>query len=230
MSRTGIAGGLLSDRERQLLALASRGFTDHAIANHLGISLATVGTYWGRVRIKFGPLNRTELVANFISAQATANLDELKAENVRLKDALQQKSQDEEELRSSIDLLQALVEMTPDAMLVVSGAGEITLANEVACEMFGYEGVELVGKALDLLLPERYRVKHVGNRREYAERPIKRQMAVHLPVFGLRKDGVEFPAVTALNGVQTPSGLMITCIVRDLTRQLEDLSQPEAKP
>ncbi len=59
----------LSPRERQLLVMATNGLTDHGIANELGISVATVGTYWGRVRIKFGPLPRTELVANFLRSE-----------------------------------------------------------------------------------------------------------------------------------------------------------------
>ena len=53
----------LSPREQQLITMAGEGLTDTAIANRLGISEATVNTYWGRIRVKLGPHNRTELVA-----------------------------------------------------------------------------------------------------------------------------------------------------------------------
>lgn len=58
----------LSPREVQLLEMATNGLTDQAIAHDLGISLATVSTYWGRIRIKYGPLGRTEIVARYLRA------------------------------------------------------------------------------------------------------------------------------------------------------------------
>lgn len=64
----GVLVDSLSPRERQLLEMATNGLTDQAIAKELGISLATVSTYWGRIRIKYGPLGRTEIVARFLRA------------------------------------------------------------------------------------------------------------------------------------------------------------------
>src|SRR5579862_4166396 len=79
----------LSERERQLLVLAAQGFTDQGISHKLGISLATVGTYWGRVRIKFGPLSRTELVAVYLREESAATINELKRTNSSLLDAVE---------------------------------------------------------------------------------------------------------------------------------------------
>lgn len=70
----------LSQRERQILVYATAGLTDQAMANKLGISRATVTTYWGRVRTKFGAYGRTELVANFVREQANLRNENLAAD------------------------------------------------------------------------------------------------------------------------------------------------------
>ena len=135
----------LSDRERQLVVLASKGLTDTAIAHKLGISLATVGTYWGRVRIKFGPLNRTELVAVFLQEQAATVVEGLRAENHALLEALNEKAKTEEMLKSSLDVIRGLVASAPDGILLVTRGGTIQLSNEPAEEMFGYRHDEMLG-------------------------------------------------------------------------------------
>ena len=79
----------LSPRERQLLEMATAGLTDQAIANDLGISLATVSTYWGRIRIKYGPLGRTEIVARFLKALMSRATAELTASEERMRTVLE---------------------------------------------------------------------------------------------------------------------------------------------
>ena len=207
----------LSDRERQLVVLASKGLTDTAIAHKLGISLATVGTYWGRVRIKFGPLNRTELVAVFLQEQAATVVEGLRAENHALLEALNEKAKTEEMLKSSLDVIRGLVASAPDGILLVTRGGTIQLSNEQAEEMFGYSHDEMLGLDVDKLVPERYRDNHVTNRAAYHDNPVKRRMGENLATFALRKDGTEFPMATALSATETQAGLLVTCIVRDLT-------------
>lgn len=70
----------LSQRERQILVYATAGLTDQAMANKLGISRATVTTYWGRIRTKFGAYGRTELVANYVREQANQRNESLAAD------------------------------------------------------------------------------------------------------------------------------------------------------
>ncbi len=207
----------LSDRERQLVVLASKGFTDTAIAHKLGISLATVGTYWGRVRIKFGPLNRTELVAVFLQEQAATVVEGLRAENQALLSALNEKARTEEMLKSSLEVIKGLVATAPDGILLVTKGGSIQLSNEQAESMFGYTHQEMIGLRVDQLVPERFRENHVENRAAYHENPVKRRMGEHLATFALRKDGTEFPMATALSATETQAGLLVTCIIRDLT-------------
>ncbi|HTQ10734.1 MAG TPA: PAS domain S-box protein [Fimbriimonadaceae bacterium] len=210
----------LSPREHQLLSLAAQGFTDNAIAHRLGISLATVGTYWGRIRIKFGPLNRTELVAIYLREEAAQAVFELKSDNKRLISEVADHARTEDQLRASRDMFKSLVEMAPDAILVVTQDGTIELANERAAEMFGYSRDELVGMSVDRLVPDEKRVDHIKNRASYNENPTRRPMGEHLATDAVRKDGTVFRTAAALSAIQTDTGVLVTCIVRDLTDQL----------
>lgn len=216
------AGLQLSPREHQLLVLAARGYTDQGISHHLGISVATVGTYWGRIRIKMGPLSRTELVAHFLTVEAAHEVDSLKSENERLIVELRDHAQTAEMLRASLEMFQGLLETAPDAIIVVDETGTIELANEQAEQMFGYEKNELLGMRVSQLIPERYRANHDGHRAAYTASPTKRRMGEHLATHALRKDGTEFQMATALSATRTPKGLLITCIVRDLTERMTE--------
>jgi len=206
----------LSERERQLLLLAAQGLTDVAISHRLGISLATVGTYWGRVRIKLGPMNRTELVAKFLKEQATVAMAGLKSENQHLVDALQEQATAVEMLRTSLDMFRGLIETAPDAILLVSDDGSIVLANEQAEDMFGYAKNELNGLMIEKLVPARYHENHLEQRAEYISHPTKRRMGEHLATYARRKDGSEFLTSTALSATETKQGFLVTCIIRDL--------------
>jgi len=210
----------LSDRERQLVVLASKGLTDTAIAHKLGISLATVGTYWGRVRVKFGPLNRTELVAVFLREHSAAIVEALKAENLILQKQLDEKARSEEMLRTSVDFFRNLVDSASQAIVVVGEDGVIQMANELAAGLFRYEPSEMVGMPIEQTVPERYRTAHQENRQSYNSNPVKRRMGEHLATYALRKDGTEFPIATSLNASETPQGLIVTCMVQDLTDTL----------
>ncbi|MFI5386327.1 MAG: PAS domain S-box protein [Fimbriimonadales bacterium] len=210
----------LSPREHQLLSLAAQGYTDNAIAHQLGISLATVGTYWGRIRIKFGPLNRTELVAIYLREEAAQAVEELKTDNQRLLAEVAEHAKTADMLRASLELFRGLVETAPDAILLVNQAGIIELANERAAEMFGYKQDDLIGLSVEKLVPDDRRFDHVHHRQSYHEDPIRRPMGEHLATDALRKDGTVFRMATALSATKTPSGILVTCIVRDLTDRL----------
>jgi len=218
------SGPTLSTREEQLLNLAAQGLTDNAIALKLGISLATVGTYWGRVRIKMGPLNRTELVANYLQSQGSRAIAQLRRENESLLAQLDEHARTATMLRASLEMFQGLLETAPDAIVLVNERGTIDLANEQAEEMFGYVKGELLGKSVEELVPERFRVQHVANRENYNAKPVKRRMGEHMATMARRKDGSEFPMATALSATNTPGGLLVTCIIRDLTKPSVDVS------
>lgn len=201
----------LSPREQQLLKYAAEGLTDTAIANKLGISEATVGTYWGRVRIKLGPFSRTELVAIMLRAERDAAVEQLRRENQQLIKELESQASP-----SGSSVYHDLIENAPDAIVLVSETGIIEHVNITAREIFGYSTAELSGHHLHLLIPERYRGVHTQHREDYVKNPQRRQMGDHHETPALHKDGREFPVRAALSAIETPAGMLIMCVLRPL--------------
>ena len=98
-------------------------------------------------------------------------------------------------------VLEELLEFTPDAILIVDDRGHIMRANTAAEQMFGYGPGELAGKAVETLLPERFRKKHAEHRATYKAKPYRRPMGSELELCGRTKDGDEFPVdITATKG------------------------------
>lgn len=137
----------LSQRELQLLVLASRGLTDQAIAIELGISLATIATYWGRIRIKLGPLNRTELVAKYLDVKAKEEIELLQNEVEVLRAQL------ETSKREDSDLLLALNKI-PRSIIILSSEAVIIYVNETTCKWLGYSPDEMMGHPMLEFYPE----------------------------------------------------------------------------
>ncbi|MDJ0941557.1 MAG: ATP-binding protein [Woeseiaceae bacterium] len=111
----------------------------------------------------------------------------------------------------------ALLNSTPDAMVFVDESGTISFANRQVESMFGYEPDELVGQPVELLLPKRLRNKHEGYRGAFASEPRRREMGAGLELFGLRRDGTEFPVEISLSPVETEHGLLIAGAIRDVS-------------
>jgi PAS domain S-box-containing protein len=209
----------LSERERQILILSSKGQTDQAIAQSLGISFATVGTYWGRIRGKLGPYNRTELVAKYVRGRASQAMDVLKVQNAQLVAELEEKSSEVQELQTGFHLFEAILQAAPDAIIVVDQEGFIRVVNQAAVEAFGYSTTELIGTHVRKLVPDRHQGDHDTHRREYMANPTRRRMGEHYGTPARRKDGSEFLAIIHLNSTTTPAGVMVTCIVRPLEQE-----------
>jgi protein-histidine pros-kinase len=115
----------------------------------------------------------------------------------------------------------ALVERTPDAILIVNVTGHIVLANAHACQLFGYGVQGLVGQPVEMLLPRRFRHAHLGHRGRFFSRPRTRAMGAELELYGQRCSGEEFPVEISLSPLQTEEGLMVMCAVRDITERQE---------
>jgi PAS domain S-box-containing protein len=115
--------------------------------------------------------------------------------------------------------LSQLVEISPDALVVVDQAGRVVMVNGQAEAMFGYRGEELQGQPLEVLLPERFRKIHVAHREGYAAAPRTRPMGAGLQLFGRRKDGFEFPVDISLRPVVLDGVTHVIGAVRDVTEQ-----------
>ncbi len=115
--------------------------------------------------------------------------------------------------------LENLFDVSPDAIFVTDAEGVIRGANPRAAELFGHTQAELYGQPIENLVPERFRSKHPGHRENYNAHPSARQMGAALNLFGLRKDGTEFPVDIMLKPMESPSGPIVLSFVRDVTEQ-----------
>ncbi len=112
-----------------------------------------------------------------------------------------------------------LFEFSPDAIFVTDADGKIRDANPRATELFGYTRTEFAAMNVDDLVPERFRGRHPSHRENYNAHPRARQMGAALNLYGLRKDGAEFPVDIMLKPMHTMQGVVTVSFVRDATEQ-----------
>jgi PAS domain S-box-containing protein len=134
------------------------------------------------------------------------------------RDATERKNE-EEALRHGEQHARMLFEFSPDAVLVCDREGNIREANARVETLFGYKREELLGQAVELLVPERFRAAHVRHRDDYARETHLRSMGVGLELYGRRKDGSEFPVDILLGPVDSRDGRVVFVVVRDLSER-----------
>jgi PAS domain S-box-containing protein len=125
---------------------------------------------------------------------------------------------------ADVDLARRMLEAAPDAMLAVDGEGKIELVNQQVELLFGYPREELLGRKIEMLLPERFAKGHVAHRSKFVSEPLTRPMGFGLPLAGRRRDGTEFPVDISLSPVETRQGPLVVAAIRDITdrRRVED--------
>ena len=126
---------------------------------------------------------------------------------------------DVSERKAADERFRNFMESAPDATVIVDENGWIVLVNAQTEKLFGYQREELIGKPVELLIPDRYRDNHPRHRTNYAGDPRFRPMGLGLELFGLRKDGSEFPVEISLSPLVTSEGHFVTSAIRDITER-----------
>jgi PAS domain S-box-containing protein len=124
-----------------------------------------------------------------------------------------------DELEGKEEELRAVVESTPDGVLMADERGKIIFANGPAEKIFGYEREELLGKRVEVLVAAKYRRDHGGLREKYQKEPHARPMGMGLELHGARKDGSEFPVEISLSPAKSGKERRFVASVRDITER-----------
>ncbi|GAA0571914.1 PAS domain S-box protein [Paractinoplanes ferrugineus] len=115
-----------------------------------------------------------------------------------------------------------LLDAAPDAIVAVDESGRILLVNSQAERLFGYDRAELVGQAIETLVPEASRSRHPQLRRRYTDLPVTRPMGAGLALVARRKDGTEFPAEISLSALSCGGDMIVSAAVRDVSDRIAE--------
>jgi two-component system, sensor histidine kinase len=128
------------------------------------------------------------------------------------------------------ELVRKVLDSLPDAMVIIDPSGTIRFANHQVGELFGFSHAEVVGAKVEMLLPERFRGRHVGHRSGYTSNIRVRPMGAGLELFGMRKDGAEFPVEISLSPVEQGTESFVAAAIRDVTgRKLVEQALKDAR-
>ena len=122
-------------------------------------------------------------------------------------------------MKTTLAALKRLLDLSPDALLVIDQRGAIVLANSQVGSLFGYALDQLLDQPLETLLPERLRAHHVAHRAEYLAAPHARPMGIGLDLIGRRQDGTEFPVDISLRPCSIKGQAHVMAAIRDVTAQ-----------
>ena len=129
-----------------------------------------------------------------------------------------------------------LIEIIPDAIVIVDNEGKIRYINSQTTSTFGYRPDELIGQTVEILLPNRFKSRHVDHRTNYSKHPVRRPMGSGIDLYGRKKDGTEFALDITISPIETEKGTLVISVIRDISdrkaqeeeakrrsKQLEDL-------
>ncbi len=157
--------------------------------------------------------NRDELEKKI--DKRTATLQQI---NEDLSQEIAQKRQVQVALRHSESKLASILDISSDAIISIDENQRITLFNQGARLIFGYETREVIGKPLDILLPEQYRRVHKKHVQKYAQSSQQsRLMGERTEVQGLKKDGTLFPASASISRFESQGEVKLNVYLRDIS-------------
>lgn len=130
--------------------------------------------------------------------------------------------QAEQAVRKSEARFRSLLGAAPDPIVITDAAGVIVLTNQQAAHQFGYSEAELLGRPVEMLMPEGFRQRHLQHRDRYARTPEVRPMGVGMDLLARRKDGSEFPIEISLSPHRAEEGLLVIAVMRDITARKQE--------
>lgn len=122
-------------------------------------------------------------------------------------------------VRQALRQFSSFLEAVPDAVVIVDHDGRIVQMNGHAEKMFGRDREELIGQDVEILMPVRFRGKHRVHLDAFVAHPGPRALGQSSELWGLRKDGTEFPFEISLSPIPDLAGILVASIIRDLTEQ-----------
>jgi PAS domain S-box-containing protein len=124
------------------------------------------------------------------------------------------------EQKKSEEKFKGILESAPDSIVITNPEGKILMVNARTENLFGYNRDEMIGQEVEILIPDRFREGHYHHRKEYNSDPEIRAMGIGLELYGIRKDGKEFPVEVSLSPIHiSDEELLIFAAVRDITVQ-----------
>ncbi len=130
-------------------------------------------------------------------------------------------TQDVTERRQDESMFRGLLDSAPDAMVIAGPDGRIALVNRQTEQLFGFTREDLVGRPIEVLVPQRLHGRHVQHREQFFTNPTARPMGVGLELLGVRSDGSEFPIEISLSPLTTDRGTQVVAAIRDVTERRE---------
>ncbi len=125
----------------------------------------------------------------------------------------------ESQLRENEARLSSLLDAGPDAWILTSEEGRILMVNHQAENLFGYPREEMLGRDIEMLMPQRFRHGHLAHRAHYLTRPQLRPMGMGLDLYMQNKDGREIPVEISLSPVRMENQLVIASAIRDVSER-----------
>jgi len=139
---------------------------------------------------------------------------------VILRDVTERLKAEQEQARLA-QRLSGLLESAMDGIITVDEQQTIVMYNRAAEKIFGWPGAQVLGRPLDILLPERFRAGHHDHIRRFAQTGVtSRRMGDGTVIYGLRANGEEFPMDASISQLDSPDGKLFTVILRDVTERI----------
>jgi two-component system, sensor histidine kinase and response regulator len=196
------------------LLLSALRFGQHGAVTAAAAMSATA--IWGTVH-GFGPFAVDNPYESLLLLQAFTATNAVST--LVLASVLSERRQAEETLRQSEERFRHIVESAPNGFVMVDQEGKIVLANSQAEQLFGYTKEELLDQPIETLVPARYHGMHAEHRETFFALPQSRTMGAGRDLYGVRKDGSEFPVEIGLNPLETPRGIHVLASVVDITER-----------